>query len=404
MRPILKTLHVPRLPVNAPPAVNKQEPETKASENADSATSAATKSTKGEPSLAETVPQVVGAIEQISNYFGSTSASHSGQVRDHPDGIPGQSKEDLGQGKKDSGQRKEDLGQGKEDSGQRKEELGQSKEDSRQSKEELGRSKESGHVSADKTIAKGQSSAQDGGNTAIGKLSRESIGRLAAIAEQLVQHPEGPGNIPSYAPEKCITGYGDGKGSPLEQAPVTAEESKEPEGISKLKEILISEKDIFGGRTEESCSEDEDTGDICPADTADINTNDMVTGDISTGDMAIDTADTTDTGDTAVSSTVNMATVVAVPDTIDTTDICDTSDTIHDLADPDWGSGEREGGGEVKTKEKAGVPVVEGPSEEEIRAEFQKLTALSTQLEHSELVTWSVSLSADCPSLSVSVC
>lgn len=177
-------------------------------------------------SVVEAVPQVVDAIEQISNYFGSSgttgqaSATPTQQSRnDNPTSVPAV----LGGGTTTLPPHQQGV--------------------------------------------KGDSSTESGsGSTAIGQLSREVIGRLAgAIAEQLTDAPDTPTeehvDMPSYAPEKCIAEHGDGKGS-HQELPTSA--GVKSDKVSKLKDILVSEKDIFGGPVplDESDSDEDVAGDM----------------------------------------------------------------------------------------------------------------------------------------------
>lgn len=304
IQPKLRVSHPPvekqtpplQKPAQAPPAEKRAPQNIK---SAESATASEGGSAVSDESLVKTVPQVVGAIQQISNYFGSTFTGHSTEL----EGCP------------------------KEKSGQSQ--LQALPQEKAGHLSDVAPESNKGHTS---TGAVGQSAPQHG-STAIGQLSHESIGRLAGeIAEQLVQDGDDDGDdngdIPSYAPEKCIAGYsgeGDGKGSPVELAPLLAKG-----GVSKLENILVSEKDIFGAPLPEGMddsSEDEDMG------------------------------DTADMGDT----------------------IGDIAYSRSDHWDMEVGDGE------VKTRTDTGsnLPVSDGPSEAEMRAEFRKLTSLSGQLKDS---------------------
>lgn len=238
MKPILN-IH-PKLHSNLTPAVNK--PEVKLDQPVKELRSsdkkiedvalrggeaAGTLQEKGtsEESTMKPVPDV-DAVGHVSNYFGSTASGHSDRVPGHSDGISGHLVENPEQlsgatGRSDDGKCDEEV------SGD-------------------GGSEEKGpNVSVE-------------GNTAIGHLSKETIGRLAGqIAEQLSGNTcdqvaeTDRTELPSYAPEKCMSGFvgeRDGKGSSLEHGTAGLEET-EARGsghVTKLEGMLVSEKDIFG--------------------------------------------------------------------------------------------------------------------------------------------------------------
>ena len=110
-------------------------------------------------------------------------------------------------------------------------------------------------------------------STAIGQLSHETIGRLAGeIAEQIAgasRAPLGGENVkvPSYAPEKCSTndsGYlksltcvepnRGGVLLPKEESKSEQHESHSIGNVQMLKNVLVTEKDIFGSPHRSSCS------------------------------------------------------------------------------------------------------------------------------------------------------
>lgn len=173
-------------------------------------------------SLMKAVPQVVEAIGQISNYFGTSAEQGcaSGQLYENVVTC-----ERSGQ----SVSRWPD---------------------------------DSSTAASDNTDANGQSqSAPEQGSTAIGQLSHDAIGRLAGeIAEHLRGNSEKPckegsaaAEVPSYAPEKCLTGGGaygkvePGKGSLDVDAAEPVLEVGGGGGVSKLEGMLVSEEEIFGG-------------------------------------------------------------------------------------------------------------------------------------------------------------
>ena len=233
---------------------------------------------KGEGPPVEAVPQVVQAIGQISNYFGSTPAQSSGQ----PVAIPGQQLAGCPAGL--AGQPKEQAGRSEEPAGRSEEQAGWSEEPAGRSEEQAGRQVEIPGANTE-VLDTGGKSAMSGAkvsghvtsqheNTAIGLLSHEDIGRLAG--EIALQFREGEeegeeackeeAGVPSYAPEKCITGYAarkqePGKGSPL---PITTLPIPEAGGsvrdaeVSKLEGMLVSEKDIFGAILPEDDTDDDE--------------------------------------------------------------------------------------------------------------------------------------------------
>ena len=198
-----------------------------------------TSSGDGGSGLVNTVPQVVDAIGQISNFFGSSTAVETTEVTS--------SEQQAGPSGHPQGE-------------------GQSCDSTRPP--------QSGVPSdVDPSEVKGQppGEADGSGSISIGQLSRESIKRMAgAIAEQLADPvaesmEEGghqQSDLPSYAPEKCLARQGGGKGSPVKLPASSARDVKErKDDISKLKDILVSEKEIFGGPLpDESDSDDDNFG------------------------------------------------------------------------------------------------------------------------------------------------
>lgn len=191
-------------------------------------------------SLTEAVPQVVQAIGQISNYFGASGGQASGQhVSGHQPETPGQPYENV-----------------------------VSCEGTKQS---VGVSDEP--VSKDQS-AEGQSASKQA-STTIGHLSHDAIGQLAGeIAQNLKGNAEKASKdvatteVPSYAPEKCITtGYSDGqdpgKGSPHKNIKPALDKTGGNE-VRKLEGMLVSEREIFGAQLaeEESFSDDSAEGGV----------------------------------------------------------------------------------------------------------------------------------------------
>ena len=181
---------------------------------------------KGE-SLMKAVPQVVEAIGQISNYFGASAGQATALEQPYETVV---------------------IREGAEQPVARQ-------------------PGDSGTAAGDSTAeAKGQSEPEQD-STAIGQLSRDTIGRLAGeIAQHLKGSSEEPckegsaaTEVPSYAPEKCITSDGaysrvePGKGSLHEDTVELAPEvgSDRADGVSKLEGMLVSEKEIFGGPLQE---------------------------------------------------------------------------------------------------------------------------------------------------------
>ena len=245
---------------------------------------------KGEGPPAEAVPQVVQAIGQISNYFGSTPAQSSGQpvavpgqqLAGCPAGLAGQPKEQAGRSEEPAGQPEEQAGRQVEIPGANTEVLDTG------GKSAVSGAKVSGHVTSQHE------------NTAIGLLSHEDIGRLAGEIALQFREGEGEGEeackeeagVPSYAPEKCITGYAarkqePGKGSPL---PITTLPIPEAGGsvrdaeVSKLEGMLVSEKDIFGAILPEDDTDDDEGEGLGDADMDMVDCGDGDHGDGSHGD------------------------------------------------------------------------------------------------------------------------
>ena len=154
-----------------------------------------------ESAILKAVPEVVEAIGQISNYFGS-SAGRLDEV------VVGQEKTTIA-----------DM------------------------------------EVVEKACPKGTNEGPSG-RTAIGQLSHETIGRLAGeIAERLGKtigdrKEQGSNtNVPSYAPEKCVTVSS--KGSCEEDDLKTGVREVKGDGrpqVDKLQEMLVTEREIFGGR------------------------------------------------------------------------------------------------------------------------------------------------------------
>lgn len=330
-KPILKPQPQPRpkdskpcAPVESQAAVSAENVK-KSDRSAESAPASDQmgKATLSAESLKKTVPEVVGAIEQISNFFGSSSSS-SGQhdlSKGHPKDTPK-------------------------------------------------RPKGTSELSSKEAEVVGQSAAQQE-STAIGKLSRESIGRLAdQIAEQLAaQDPGGdssnPGDIPSYAPEKCIAGYGgegDGKVSP-DRLPQLSTKQKEEEGVNKLKGLLVSEKEIFGEELPEHSDSDEEAA----CDMAD----DMAEPDLG------DPGDPSDLADTAMQGGGEEG---LAEEEVETGGGRGAEGAVSEGgARASSGEGARGAVGVGSGGEGGG----KAPSEAEMKAEFQKLTSLSGQLKDS---------------------
>lgn len=200
---------------------------------------------RGEGPLVEDVPQVVQAIGQISNYFGSTPALYS----ERPVDVAGQPL--AGRPAELAGRPAELADQPGEPAGRQVETPGQINTEVLDTggKADVSGAKVSGHVTSQHE------------NTTIGLLSHEDIGRLAGeIAQQFREDGKEEAQVPSYAPEKCITsdnGYASkqepGKGSPL---PITTLPVPEAGEVSKLEGMLVSEKDIFGATLPEDDEEE----------------------------------------------------------------------------------------------------------------------------------------------------
>lgn len=277
-----------------PPAAGEVAVSTEVNTSADSA----------EKHLIKAVPQVVEAIGQISNYFGSAPSGHPAEPSGQPEEVR-ESSRALQPGVKE--------------------------------------------VTAPGSGTVGEVSQL--GSTAIGHLSHESIGRLAGEIAKKLDHGGDGGNsadLPSYAPEKCIasdSGYvtatAAGKGSPVEPAHAAVDEGGAESGVDKLKDILVSEKDIFGADGDEGMADVGDVGDA---------------GDTGNADDMSDTGDTGDVGDIG-----------------DTGDVGDTSDCM----DTDTNSNI-----DCKTSEGTTTSsLLDGPTAEEMKAQFEWLTSLTGQLQ-----------------------
>lgn len=194
----------------------------------------------GGESVMKTVPEVVEAIGQISNYFGASA----GQSSEQHTGTSGQPHDNVA---------------GSEKSGQPIVAVGGS---------------DSSTTFGGKTAEIVGQSASEQSSTTIGQLSHDAIGRLAGeIAQNLKGTTEEAGvtaiEVPSYAPEKCIISDGaysirqeSGKGSL--HADTALEAGKD--GVSKLEGMLVSEKDIFGAPLPERRENSEE---VCHGDIGD---------------------------------------------------------------------------------------------------------------------------------------
>ena len=274
--------------------------------------------------LVKAVPQVVDALGQISNYFGSSLAAGQPEAAKKQHGDPSEQE-----------QRSGDItqpAQGTMDT-----------------------------MPLGSTEVKGESESNKGGSTAIGQLSHEAIGRLAgAIAEQLTETVDPPNNdgdviseLPSYAPEKCIAEQGDGKGSSIELSTTAGGVGGCGDDMSKLQDILVSEREIFGAPLpDESDSEGEGGG----CENEDV-------GTVDTKDTFPHAEDDEKCSPGAMGSTLEHADEAAA------------GSSVGDTVLPAEKAVEKKDGGDDIMDHSSSQPLTEA----EMIAEFQKLTSLNEE-------------------------